>query len=218
MVDESNVKYCPECGCSNEVNSDFCGECGFCLKDINEEIPYAQPTQPIQYVQHNNKNLVIIIVAFICVVLGIGSVGYFYLKSNVLGDKNSDAEVLIETVAETTTQTNATTSIPQTPKEERVNEEKIDMESEYILPRSDREIINTKSLTYLSERELMLARNEIYARHGREFQTEWMQEYFDSCSWYVINQYYNYNNEDSMLNSIELQNIRIITDYENSLK
>lgn len=93
-----------------------------------------------------------------------------------------------------------------------------DANDEYIFPHSDTEEIDIKDLQALTDKQLMIARNEIYARHGRQFQTEWLQEYFDLCSWYAVNRYYNYDNEDSMLNAIELHNVKVIADYENSLK
>ncbi|MDO4842660.1 MAG: YARHG domain-containing protein, partial [Phoenicibacter congonensis] len=36
----------------------------------------------------------------------------------------------------------------------------------------------------LTEDELCIAQNEIWARHGRKFKNNWLQEYFDGQSWY----------------------------------
>lgn len=47
-----------------------------------------------------------------------------------------------------------------------------------ILPITEEDMIN------MSDNELWIARNEIFARHGRTFQNEYLQSYFDSCSWY----------------------------------
>ena len=55
---------------------------------------------------------------------------------------------------------------------------------DYLVSNSSTAFISIASLETLSERELIFARNEIYARHGRRFDTDWIQEYFDAKSWY----------------------------------
>ena len=55
---------------------------------------------------------------------------------------------------------------------------------EYIIANVDTDIISLDSLRTLSDVDLILARNEIFARHGRRFNTTWIQEYFDKQSWY----------------------------------
>ncbi len=56
--------------------------------------------------------------------------------------------------------------------------------SEYILPDSDRKYYSESELSGLTLGELRLARNELYARHGRKFEDQELQAYFESCSWY----------------------------------
>jgi hypothetical protein len=60
-----------------------------------------------------------------------------------------------------------------------------DENNEYILPHSDTGWISESDLNSLSERELTLARNEIYARHGAIFKTVEIQSYFDVQPWYI---------------------------------
>ncbi len=55
---------------------------------------------------------------------------------------------------------------------------------EYILPDSDTRYYTETELSSLSKDELRLARNEIYARHGRKFDSEDLREYFGNQSWY----------------------------------
>lgn len=57
--------------------------------------------------------------------------------------------------------------------------------SEYILPQSSTAYLTESDLTGLTADELQMAINEIYARHGRRFNKESVQEYFDSMSWYT---------------------------------
>ncbi len=56
---------------------------------------------------------------------------------------------------------------------------------EYVLPVSDIKEIPEYYLENFSEHTLWLARNEIYARHGREFTNAYLANYFASCSWYT---------------------------------
>lgn len=55
---------------------------------------------------------------------------------------------------------------------------------DYLISNSNSAYISISSLEALNETELIYARNEIYARHGRRFDTGWIQEYFDGKSWY----------------------------------
>ena len=54
----------------------------------------------------------------------------------------------------------------------------------YVLPESSTRTYSRSELSGLSDYELFIARNEIYARHGRKFQSEDLQNYFNSKSWY----------------------------------
>lgn len=53
-------------------------------------------------------------------------------------------------------------------------------ESEYVLPDSAKRKLKKSDLKGLSKEELRIARNEIYARHGRMFDDKKLQKYFDS--------------------------------------
>ena len=57
-------------------------------------------------------------------------------------------------------------------------------DSAFILPDSSDRKLSKDDLEGLNADELQMAINEIYARHGRKFLTESIQEYFDSKSWY----------------------------------
>lgn len=83
-----------------------------------------------------------------------------------------------------------------------------------ILPKSGFELLTEADLAGLSPAELRLARNEIYARHGRSFKDAELRKYFESCSWYKVKKSYNYSNESANLNSIEKANINFILKHE----
>ena len=89
--------------------------------------------------------------------------------------------------------------------------------SDYILPDSSARVYSASELQSYSQYELMLARNEIYARYGRGFNDQEIRQYFESKSWY--HQKYTAEQFDSMaspLNSIEQQNVDTIYKVEHS--
>ena len=61
---------------------------------------------------------------------------------------------------------------------------------------------------------LHLRETKYNARHGRKFQTEEYSKYFSGKSWYSINPNYNYSDDDSNLNSIEVKNVQFILNAE----
>ena len=87
----------------------------------------------------------------------------------------------------------------------------------YILQNSGTAIVTDADLQGMSKEQLRLARNEIYARHGRQFNDTTLQNYFNSCSWYKAKANYNYSNENKYLNSTEKQNVKTIKAYEDSI-
>ena len=90
---------------------------------------------------------------------------------------------------------------------------------EYILPDSDERYIQEEELENLTQEEIRLARNEIYARHGRKFGDSRLQEYFESTSWYKG--IYEGEEFDQMVgevfNEYEKQNIHTIVVYEEKM-
>ncbi|MGG3449148.1 YARHG domain-containing protein [Domibacillus aminovorans] len=81
--------------------------------------------------------------------------------------------------------------------------------SYYILPHSDYAYLADSDLYGMSSSQLRLARNEIYARYGYIFESNDLQNYFSSQSWYSPNPYY-----DGSLSSIEKANVEFIKSYE----
>ena len=88
--------------------------------------------------------------------------------------------------------------------------------SGYILPESDTRVYSQSELSKLSKSQLRLARNEIYARHGRKFNSKDLQDYFNSCSWYkgTVDAATFDANVTSYLNDYEIENLSAITKAE----
>lgn len=89
---------------------------------------------------------------------------------------------------------------------------------EYILPDSSTVYLTEADLAGLTAEELRLARNEIYARHGRAFKTGWIRDYFEGKDWYeplYDADYFDSNLAETALNEYEKANAAFILDYEN---
>jgi hypothetical protein len=71
-------------------------------------------------------------------------------------------------------------------------------------------LITEKMLKGLSLHELRLLRNEVYARHGRQFRAPWLQQYFWSQPWYEQNDDF----LDEQLTGSDKQNVETIVNYE----
>jgi hypothetical protein len=73
--------------------------------------------------------------------------------------------------------------------------------------------ISEQMLRGLSLHELRLLRNEIYARHGRMFRAEWLQQYFFFQPWYAPDE----NFKDEELSGNDKLNVETIVKYENRI-
>ena len=86
-------------------------------------------------------------------------------------------------------------------------------EAGWIFPDSNTVLLTNSDLEGLSAEECKIARNEIYARHGRKFNDTFLQSYFDSCEWYQGTVEADSFNEPE-LNETELANRNLIAAYE----
>ena len=89
-------------------------------------------------------------------------------------------------------------------------------EAEYILPESASRLLTEADLENLTQEDLRIARNEIYARHGTKFLDEGLQEYFNGKSWYNGTIEPDDFKED-MLSEIERTNEDTIVNYETKM-
>lgn len=82
-----------------------------------------------------------------------------------------------------------------------------------ILPESGSRYLTQEDLNGLDQETLRLARNEIYARHGRKFETEDLNEYFSRQPWYLG--YLSAEEfDDAVLNEYEKANLDLIKKVE----
>src|SRR6266850_2134885 len=74
-------------------------------------------------------------------------------------------------------------------------------------------LISAQMLHGLSLNELRLLRNEVYARHGRQFQAPWLSQYFFGQPWYQPNE----NFKDEELSGPDKTNVETIVAYEKKI-
>ena len=97
----------------------------------------------------------------------------------------------------------------------QINDSEYDYNSSdsYILPDSSSRELTIADISGLSHDQLELARNEIYARHGRKFTNPTLQNYFNSQAWYT-GTIEPEDFTDDMLSDVEKSNIQFIKDHE----
>lgn len=107
--------------------------------------------------------------------------------------------------------------------EESWSEENESMDtSEWMLPYSDSEYVDINELSDMFvASDYRLAINEIYARHGRIFKSEDLDEYFRNCSWYVptytAEQWEEMGGDNYFFNKYEKANISSLKEVQEKL-
>lgn len=86
----------------------------------------------------------------------------------------------------------------------------------YILPESSSRLLTNADVAGLSLQQVNYAKNEIYARHGRLFDSRELQNYFNSQSWYS-GTIAPANFSESLLSDVEKKNVTFLKDLEFSM-
>lgn len=104
-------------------------------------------------------------------------------------------------------------SLDNTEKDDESSELENDT-SEYVISDSDTRRLKVREVKRLNKETRRLAKNEIYARHGRRFQDTALQKYFDSKSWY-LGTIEPEDFDEHVFSKIEKENVRLLAKYEN---
>lgn len=114
-----------------------------------------------------------------------------------------------------TTNVPSPTEAPQPTKVPSPTASPVPEESEYIIPDSNSRYLTEDELSGYTSQQLELARNEIYARHGRKFVKQQLADYFNGKSWYkgTIDSE-TFDSQPSVLNAYETANIQMLADME----
>lgn len=84
---------------------------------------------------------------------------------------------------------------------------------DFVLPESSSRFLTDADVSHLVAAELRIARNEIFARHGRMFNSRDLQEHFEARAWYnghITPGAFSYD----LLNQYEKANILLIQEWE----
>ena len=110
-------------------------------------------------------------------------------------------------------------------KTETITEEKEAVEETagdaggYVLPQSSSRLLTDADVAGLSLQQINYAKNEIYARHGRMFDSQELQDYFNSKSWYkgiYSASDFDANYSGSLLTDVERKNVEFLRNAENN--
>ncbi len=88
---------------------------------------------------------------------------------------------------------------------------------DYVIPDSGSRYLTEEDLAGLTEEEIFLARNEIYARHGYIFNDAALSDYFNSKSWYqptISGEEFTEEYAAQVFNDCEIANISAMVQYE----
>lgn len=177
-----------------------------------------------------NLSIPMIVIAVIIVLALAGSVFFGLMGSGIAGKsqsqvskdeikdarsamnsaEDSEEDVYIEGIDE------AIAITPSGAKSEENSDETTAGDGDYILPDSDTKALTDADVSGLSAYDLYLARNEIFARHGRIFDNQDLKDYFGSKSWYkgTVPAAEFDADAESILSDVERANIELIKKYE----
>lgn len=88
--------------------------------------------------------------------------------------------------------------------------EKLPADAGFVIADSHRRTLSRAELETMGLQQLYLARNEIFARHGFDFSTPFLQRYFASRSWYQVQPGF----KSPVLNAAEKHNSELILQVE----
>lgn len=224
---------CTQCGKELASTAKFCTNCGASVEQgANEGMKenvntYVQETGSEKKWKDAYTILLLVVVMLLAALIGL------FIKNNINSnqishnknyrenykrqEKNKDEkyededyEVYAEDEEE-----NEATNTPDKPEEsiQQEAEQNVNVSQDFILPDSSTRYLTKSDLYGLTSEQCRLARNEIYARHGRMFSDEGLQRYFESFSWYTPS-IAPEDFQEAVLNDYEVANRDLIVEYE----
>jgi len=219
---------CPKCGAAVANGTKFCAVCGYEIggetpeiKTVKEEVkaPYIEEKE----VKKKNTGLIVFIIILSVIFFLCGLALTYIFLSDAEGfslpwNKEKPIYKEAEEIAveeEYEDKVDIYEDADEYEKREEKSEEKAEesgYSSDYLFP-SDTRYITERDLINLSQYDVAMIRNEIYARHGYIFRREPYKSYFEAKSWYVQNP----NFSEALFNPIEKYNKDFIVEYENRM-
>ena len=232
--------FCSKCGKQVRDGINYCTNCGEPVKkdesggNVNTKVGVNPDKKP-----KKNKGMKIVFITISGIILALLLILFALLQTGVISisiDDNTNQESVLDKKsksskrekekerrakekeseeADVTTQTQTETETIQTVQPATLPST-VAINNEFILPDSSLRILDKSELAGFSAEQCRLARNEIYARHGRMFDDAGLQNYFNSRSWYygtIPAKQFN----DNMLSDIEIQNRNLIIAFEKEM-
>lgn len=230
--------FCRYCGKEIPENVKFCRYCGKNLEAAEEKQPEKQPKKQPEKQPKKKKNVVLFILCVVLALLLVAVVGLAavkYVNENRSSDRQQEQEHRNRADRDNRKDKDKEDSLPgesleagmseqeesapasqvevATPEEAVLEASQAVEVAQYILPESDRRFLTKDDLDGLTQEECRLARNELFARHGRIFQDESLRAYFENLEWYqgtVLPEDF----DESVFNEYEFANRDLIVEYE----
>jgi hypothetical protein len=202
--------YCENCGKYLRDDDVYCENCGTKNRGYSPE--YVNNNQAGTNKEKNDNTKIILIIVVVAALIFAIAIGTVVIKKIQQKNQTSVSEY-VDNSWDDEVEDETDLFDEETYGE---SDDEIVVESDYILPGSDTRYISESELYGFSAWECRLARNEIYARHGRMFDDDALSEYFYSQDWY----YPSIDPDDfseSMLNKYEKANTETITEYEKEM-
>lgn len=220
------MKICPKCNKEQEEGT-VCLICGEKLVEKNDIVETNHKKKsdnnfynrvPESSKPSSAKFVIILLIIFIC----------FALAFVIISRRAQTVNPLISTKDIKKQIDNFTNSFGSflnsdnnTASEEEAQENiNIAENEEYILANSNVDYLTETDITGLTLQEINYAKNEIYARHGRRFESQELMNYFTSKSWYegiYDPDDFDANYSDDVLNDYEKKNAEFLRSVEYSM-
>ena len=209
--------FCNKCGTQQPDNVQFCNNCGSPMTPSQPGMPTPAGARP----SGGNNTIIVIAGAAVAVVVAITVFLVFMGKNS--NDKNTASGVAGPTAQQQSAQPAAQTTPPTTPAPQQqppLQPPPTQQEPNFggdTLGQVSRVIHNGQYLRNaglglgsgsLSAQNWKIARNAVYARHGRTFKTKWLDDYFYISNGHIYHKNPGYS--DSMLTAADKDNIAYI--------
>ena len=187
---------CPRCGAPVEREDTFCGECGCPLRELGDmgapgydDLPEEGPGR-----KKHMALIIVLLVLIVAVLAGFGGLFLFHymegkndqeVTEELREDQEESQEETDEKLEDERPDVGGETEKTEEPAEDPAEDPTTGAtDRDYIFPDSASRYLTDADVEGLTIQEINYGKNEIYARHGRRFQSQELMDYFESKSWY----------------------------------
>lgn len=230
--------FCGKCGKQIGDHAKFCPYCG---AETGAKIKNMKTEITDKNVKSSKRKIGVVVAGAACICMIAGTALFLWKGNEKTGspdsnvveeetvpetsiaeettiEESTEEDTTAETIEETATEENTELQEEETEESDSGEPERVwkTLDNDYVLPECETRYYTYDELRDIHPDELYIARNEIYARHGRMFKNEKLNEYFSSKSWYTPK----YTPEefdamgDSVFNNYELANRAVLIELE----